>query len=299
MKSTSKANNLTTASNVSEDSIFVDAVWQTEDGFVTSSVMVAKIFEKDHKHVLDAIRDKISTAENSALGDDGYLYKETTYIADNAVGNFRKPMPMYLLNQNSFSEVALAFTGEKAFKYRRLYINQFEKMRKEKFAQIDYFSPEFVTGALKAIQHYQIENSQLQLENSELHQTNDNLREDIKKNAPKVAICEELMETTDLYEVEYLSKRFGLSPHFLRKYLQEKKIIFKCRDYWDVYSKNTPYFKMKLTTFKVEGETRTRPKVLITPAGIEMITKMLIKDGYISGTGQLFDDEKPSSTEAM
>lgn len=94
-----------------------------EEQILTTSLKVANKFEKQHKDVLEgirSIRDAMSTAEFSAL------FHETTYKASNGKNN-----PMYEMNRDGFSLLAMGFTGEKALKWKLEYINAFNVMESE------------------------------------------------------------------------------------------------------------------------------------------------------------------------
>lgn len=63
---------------------------------LTNSILVAKKFGKEHKHVLDAIRELIKgCAENSA----NPMFEETTYIHPQNGQTY----PMFIMNHNSDS----------------------------------------------------------------------------------------------------------------------------------------------------------------------------------------------------
>ena len=72
-----------------------------EERLITTSLKVAEHFEKEHRHVLDAIRNL--TAENSAAN----FFKETTYKSRG------KEYPMYEMDRDGFSLLAMGFTGER------------------------------------------------------------------------------------------------------------------------------------------------------------------------------------------
>lgn len=94
-----------------------------EEQIVTTSLKVADKFEKAHKDVLESIRNiqaSLSTAEFSAL------FKESTYKAVNGKSN-----PMYEMNRDGFSLLAMGFTGEKALKWKLEYIGAFNYMENE------------------------------------------------------------------------------------------------------------------------------------------------------------------------
>ncbi|UPU32412.1 Rha family transcriptional regulator [Pediococcus acidilactici] len=87
---------------------------------VTTSLQVAMAFEKKHKDVLEAIQNKINTAENSALLN---MFSESTYVASNGKQN-----KMYYMNRDGFTFIAMGFTGRKADEFKFKYIDAFNKM---------------------------------------------------------------------------------------------------------------------------------------------------------------------------
>jgi len=85
---------------------------------VVSSLEVAERFGKQHKHVLESIKGM--TAENSALLE--MFYKTEYTSAQN------KRLPMYLMNRDGFSLLAMGFTGKEALAWKIKYIEAFNKM---------------------------------------------------------------------------------------------------------------------------------------------------------------------------
>lgn len=90
-----------------------------EEKLVTTSLKVAEVFEKDHRHVLESIRNLV--AEKSAAK----FFRETSYK------NRGKEYPMYEMNRDGFSLLAMGFTGEKALRWKLEYINAFNVMEAE------------------------------------------------------------------------------------------------------------------------------------------------------------------------
>lgn len=84
---------------------------------VVSSKDIAEHFGKDHKHVLESIRE-ILVAENSATK----FYQETTHQ------NRGKDYKAYLMNRDGFSLLAMSFTGKKALQWKLKYIEAFNEM---------------------------------------------------------------------------------------------------------------------------------------------------------------------------
>jgi anti-repressor protein len=81
--------------------------------------VVAERFEKQHKDVLESIRN--ITAENSALTNDYFI--ESSYKAGTG-----KSYPEYLLTRDGFSLLAMGFTGAKALGWKLKFIEAFNKM---------------------------------------------------------------------------------------------------------------------------------------------------------------------------
>lgn len=93
-----------------------------EEITVVSSLYVAETFEKQHKDVLESIRviqDTLSTAEFSAL------FYEASYKASNGKSN-----PMYYMNRDGFTLLAMGYNGERAMRFKLTYIRQFNAMEK-------------------------------------------------------------------------------------------------------------------------------------------------------------------------
>lgn len=97
------------------------------DQAITTSLKVAEVFEKRHDHVVNDIRELIkqmaSTSQPPKLGA-AQMFVETTYQAE--AGGRR--YPMYLLNRDGFSLLAMGFTGKKALQFKLKFINAFNKM---------------------------------------------------------------------------------------------------------------------------------------------------------------------------
>lgn len=108
---------------------------------VTSSLQIAEAFGKQHKDVLEAIRDKMSTAENSALFK---MFYEDTYVAGNGKRN-----KMYYMNRDGFTFLAMGFTGKKADEFKLKYIEAFNQMENSIKAQLEL--PTTPQGILKLV----------------------------------------------------------------------------------------------------------------------------------------------------
>ena len=92
------------------------------DQVITTSLLVAETFEKEHRNVLKSIR-KLMSATNVAVAQ---MFDETTYVNEQG-----KEQPMFVMNRDGFTLLAMGFSGEKALEFKVKYINAFNKMESE------------------------------------------------------------------------------------------------------------------------------------------------------------------------
>lgn len=102
---------------------------------VTTSLHVAEVFGKDHKHVLETISNL--AAEKSAAK----FFAEATY------DNRGKQYPMYYMNRDGFTLLAMGFTGKKALQFKIKYIQAFNSMETQ--IRTGYAIPGSYAEALK------------------------------------------------------------------------------------------------------------------------------------------------------
>lgn len=85
---------------------------------VTTSLKVAEIFEKKHQHVMESIRKL--TVENSTV--------RKMFVEDSYLNSRNQQQPMYYMNRDGFTLLAMGFTGSKAMEFKLKYIEAFNKM---------------------------------------------------------------------------------------------------------------------------------------------------------------------------
>ncbi len=96
-----------------------DLVIMKDRQAVTSSLNVAENFDKQHKHVLEAIDELVGVVENSAD-----LFYEDTYIHSQNKQEYR----VIYMNRDGFTILAMGFTGKKALQFKLKYIEAFNQM---------------------------------------------------------------------------------------------------------------------------------------------------------------------------
>jgi len=85
---------------------------------VTTSVLIAKKFDKNHKDVLEAIRQLICSQE----------FRERNFTLSSYQTVQNKPAPMYIIGRDGFTMLVMSFTGAKAASFREEFIDQFNRM---------------------------------------------------------------------------------------------------------------------------------------------------------------------------
>ncbi|WP_109064387.1 Rha family transcriptional regulator [Aggregatibacter kilianii] len=104
---------------------------------VTTSETVAKVFGKQHKHVLDKIRAILSELPDEFTKPNfGLCFK------NNKLQN-GKPQPYFELTKDAFVFLVMGFTGKKANLFKLSYIQAFNQMQdlleKEGFSLIQQY----------------------------------------------------------------------------------------------------------------------------------------------------------------
>ena len=132
--------------------ILNDIILSTQNGEpVASSRQIAENFGKEHKHVLDAVKNLV--AENSAAKS---MFHPATFE------NRGKQYPMYLMNRDGFSLLVMGFTGKAALEWKLKYIAAFNEMEK-KLAQRPQLSRAELMAQAMIAAHEELEHKDRQI----------------------------------------------------------------------------------------------------------------------------------------
>ena len=103
---------------------------------VTTSLQVAKVFEKRHDRVIRAIEAKMADPNFGASG----MFTKGAFT--DASGKSNK---MYYMNRDGFTFIAFGFTGTKADQFKLKYIDAFNQMEKQLQQQKPLTLPEQIS----------------------------------------------------------------------------------------------------------------------------------------------------------
>lgn len=93
----------------------------TNDQAMTSSLLVAKEFGKEHNKVVRDINNLACSQEFRAAN-----FGESSYVSEQG-----KEFPMFTMIKDGFSFLVMGYTGKKAAQFKEAYINAFNKMESE------------------------------------------------------------------------------------------------------------------------------------------------------------------------
>ncbi|WP_432739068.1 Rha family transcriptional regulator [Ligilactobacillus agilis] len=185
-----------------------DLVIMHDQQVVTTSLKVAEIFEKEHRDVMKSIRNL--TAQNFAVrkmfGEDSYLNSRN------------QKQPMYYMNRDGFTLLAMGFTGSKVMEFKLKYIEAFNRMEQAlKEQQATPFKlPQTYSEAL-----YELAEKAKQIEALE----------------PRAKKYDRYLSSKGLITTTEVAKEYGMSGRELNEFLHEKGVIYKRGDKWFVYQK--------------------------------------------------------------
>lgn len=84
---------------------------------LTNSLLVAEKFGKDHKRVLQDIRDLKCSNQ----------FRQHNFVLSSYYSDQNRELPMYVMNKDGFTLLVMGYTGETAMKYSRIYLEGSDK----------------------------------------------------------------------------------------------------------------------------------------------------------------------------
>lgn len=201
---------------------------------LTNSKLVAEVFGKEHKHVREAIKKLLTTAENSTVHQ---MFSESTYLNEQ-----NKEQPMFIMNQDGFTLLAMGFNGKKAMEFKLKYIEAFNAMKRQ-IEQSNPSVPQNYLEALKSLVKAEEEKQQLALENKKqqeqiltISKANMELGNKITEMLPKVSYYDKILQSNATMTVTQIAQYYGMSAMRLNKELESMRIQHKVRGQWILFA---------------------------------------------------------------
>lgn len=230
----------------------VNLVFKSDKGNpVTTSLLVAEKFEKDHRNVT---RD-IENLKKDVLNFEQMFY-ESSYS-----DSYGRPQRMYIMNRDGFTLLAMGFTGKKAMTFKLEYIQLFNEME-QTLKQLDFSNPDTV---LMLAQNWKEEQQK---------------RIEAEKRAlimqPKADFVDRAVDMGHLTDIGQAAKilKLPFGRNTLFKKLQEKGIFFKGRNEPKQEYIQRGYFELREKEIPRDNHPAFMvTKVLVTQRGLFWLSK--------------------------
>lgn len=218
-----------------------ELVFKSENGNpVTTSLLVAEKFDKEHKNILRDIQNLV--AQNSAAK---LLFIESEYE------NRGKIYPMYVMNRDGFSLLVMGFTGSRALQFKIDFIEAFNKM--EQIIKTSFQLPQTYADALRQL--------------AEQVEENDRQQKLLIEQKPKVIFADAVATSTQsclIGELAKILRQNGIEIGQNRLFDWLRANGYLCR-YGEKYNQPTQK-AMEMELFEVKKTSITKPNgtILIT-----------------------------------
>ena len=209
---------------------------------VVSSRNIARVFEKEHRRVLQDVR---TIAENDPV------WGLHNFVQSAYTNEQNKSQPEYLITRDGFILLVMGYTGEKAMRFKKAYIAAFNEMESR-------FAPRNYKEALLALVAAEEKKEALEVQNKVLQLTADKY--------------DGQTDTVGLYKAGEIAKELGISAKRLNDFLHNCRVQYRPNgsNTWQLY---TDYAKDHIAaTQLVRLENGyDMPMLLWTPKGRDFI----------------------------
>lgn len=218
-----------------------------KDQMITDSRNVSDVFNKQHRHVLESIRNLEKDVPNFRQ-----MFFEAT-MPD----SYGREQIVYFMNRDGFTLLAMGFTGSEAMKWKLKYIEAFNSLEKV------WNSPEQVMArALKMAD-----------------KTIDGLKAKLLEMKPKAEFFDAVADSKTAISMNEVAKVLnikGYGRNNLFEFLRNSKVL----DRWNVpYQRyvDNGWFRVIEQHYQKNGEPIVTTKTLVYQKGVDGIRKMIEK----------------------
>lgn len=209
----------------------------------TTSMKVAEYFGKRHDDVLKAIRklledQDVSTRRNFAVSD----YQDST----------GRKLPMYELDRDGFTLLAMGFTGKQALTFKLSYIDAFNKAEQALSGDV------FTMNAL---------NDPATMRNLLLSYAEKNI-----EMQPKALAFDMLMSTKNSMTMGEAAKALGWGRNMLFGILRNDKILMHDNVPYQEFI-DRDYFRVRTVTVEIGDHTEMKTQTLVTAKGLNWLAQ--------------------------
>ena len=198
---------------------------------VTDSLTISHVFNKEHRRVMQDIRELGCSKE----------FRQHNFVQSSYLNSQNKEMPKYYMNKKGFTLLVMGYTGKEAMKFKEAYIEEFEKME-EKLKSI--LTPSYmIDDPIQRAEKWIEERKQYQAIETKAAV----LEQRVAEYEPKISYLDTILNTKDTVTISQIADDYGMSGQKFNKLLHEIGIQYKLNGQWLLYSK-----------FKGEGYTKSQ-----------------------------------------
>ena len=249
--------------NAKTSNNMAELVIQSSNGNdVTTSLIVAQVFGKEHKNVLRDIESLSCSEDFNRLNFERITYKDAR----------NREQTAYEMTKDGFSFLVMGYTGAKAGEFKERFINEFNK--REALLKND----DYILMRSQQILQKRVEN--LQAENKRLEQQNALQEEQLRQAAPKVQYVDNVLQSVNTYTSTQIAKEVGMDAAKFHKALKERKVMFYQSGTWMLTAKyqGKGYTKMRTHQFtRNDGSIGTSSYTVFTEKGRAMVHSIFAK----------------------
>lgn len=239
-------------------------VFQNQQGRdVTTSLIVAQVFGKEHKNVMRDIENLSCSSTFNRLNFERITYRDAR----------NREQYAYQMTKDGFSFLVMGYTGDKAGQFKEMFINEFNKR------EMMLKSDDYILARSQEILHNRLQLAKKQLELAQ--ETISAQDTQLKQQAPKVKYVDDVLQSVNTYTSTQMSKELGLrEAEQLHKILKDKGIMFKQSGQWLLTAKYSEKGYTKSRTYQFtrnDGSIGTSTTTVWTEKGRAFLHYILEK----------------------
>lgn len=240
--------------------VMAELVIQNSNGNdVTTSLIVAQVFEKEHKNVVRDIENLSCSESFNRLNFERITYRDSR----------NREQTAYEMTKDGFSFLVMGYTGAKAGEFKERFISEFNK-REMMLKDDDYILMRSQQILQKRVEAAEQRVKALEADNAAKEETIELQQKELAQAAPKVQYVDTVLQSVNTYATNLIAKEMGMSAETLNKRLKEKGIQYRQSGVWVLTSKyqNKGYTKTRTHTYtRSDGSQSTAMLTVWTEQG--------------------------------
>ncbi|MGG1441365.1 phage regulatory protein/antirepressor Ant [Brevibacillus laterosporus] len=235
---------------------------------ITDTRIVAETFSKEHRRVMQDIRDLNCSKE----------FRQHNFVLSSYRSQQNKELPKYNMTRDGFTFLVMGYTGKEAARFKEDYIRAFNQMEQQLalVSTPSYMIDDPIRRAEKWIeeqkQYQVVEGKALALEQR------------VAEYEPKITYLDHIINSKDTVTITQVAKDYGLTGQQLNKILNQEKIQYKQNGQWLLYRDHHDKGYTKSITVDVphkDGTTTVKMNTRWTQKGRLFIHTLLTNRGII------------------